>query len=64
MRHRRQTIFLPFVLLLLSSTLAAQQPAADRFTILLSNDDGYDAPGLRALTVTLAWDMETSWIAD
>jgi 5'-nucleotidase len=27
----------------------AQQPAADRFTILFSNDDGYDAPGLQAL---------------
>lgn len=32
---------------------AAQAPAPGGFTILLSNDDGYDAPGLRAMIETL-----------
>jgi 5'-nucleotidase len=35
-----------------AASLSAQTPS-DRFTILLSNDDGYDAPGLKALTVAL-----------
>jgi 5'-nucleotidase len=37
------------LLLLLAHGAAAQQAAGDRFTILFSNDDGYDAPGLQAL---------------
>ena len=53
MRYWRRTVFLPFVCLLLIGPLEAQQPASDRFTILLSNDDGYDAPGLRALVEAL-----------
>lgn len=32
---------------------AAQTPAPGGFTILLSNDDGYDAPGLRAMIEAL-----------
>ena len=53
MRHWRRTVFLPFVFLFFIWPLEAQQPASDPFTILLSNDDGYDAPGLRALTEAL-----------
>jgi 5'-nucleotidase len=36
----------------LAASLSAQTPS-DRFTILLSNDDGFEAPGLKALTVAL-----------
>ena len=53
MRHWRRTCFLPLVFLLLILPVAAQRPAAAQFTILLSNDDGYDAPGLRALVEAL-----------
>jgi 5'-nucleotidase len=40
---------LALVLLLLPHGAAAQPPAAERYTILFSNDDGYDAMGLQAL---------------
>lgn len=53
MRPWRRTVFLPLVFLFLIGPLEAQQPTSDRFTILLSNDDGFDAPGLRALTEAL-----------
>ena len=53
MRHWRNTIFLPLVALLLVVPAEAQQSPAGGFTILLSNDDGYDAPGLRALIEAL-----------
>jgi 5'-nucleotidase len=53
MRHWRGTVFLSLVFSLLILPVKAQQSASDRFTILLSNDDGYDAPGLRALTEAL-----------
>jgi 5'-nucleotidase len=38
--------------LCLAVSLCAQTPS-DRFTILLANDDGFEAPGLKALTVAL-----------
>ena len=53
MLHWRNTIFLPLVALLLVVPAEAQQSPAGGFTILLSNDDGYDAPGLRALIEAL-----------
>ena len=53
MRKRWTMIFLPLILLLLSMPLGGQKAASGSFTILLSNDDGYDAPGLKALTLAL-----------
>ncbi|MBI3949745.1 MAG: 5'/3'-nucleotidase SurE [Acidobacteria bacterium] len=51
----------PFLVLILTFTLvwaplapAQDAPAEPRVTILLSNDDGYDAPGLKALAEALA----------
>ena len=42
------TLFI-LCLLVLVPPLETQNPETPRLTILLSNDDGYDAPGLRAL---------------
>jgi len=44
---------MPLLFLFLIVPGEAQQSRSDGFTILLSNDDGYDAPGLRALTEAL-----------
>ena len=53
MLHRRLMIFL--LILCVSTTVmtGSSQSVSSRFTILLSNDDGYDAPGLRALIEAL-----------
>jgi len=47
------TIFLLIIFFYFSFPGDAQQAARRGFTILLSNDDGYDAPGLRALEAAL-----------
>ena len=52
MKKWRRTPLLVLSALWFAASLSAQTPSA-RFTILLSNDDGYDAPGLKALTVAL-----------
>ena len=53
MRQPRRSIFLFLIILGLAlSALSAAQPqqaSSHGFTILLTNDDGYDAPGLQAL---------------
>lgn len=50
-RHRKQRCFLivAFILFIVAMPAAAQQPGSSRLTILLTNDDGYDAPSLQAL---------------
>lgn len=53
MRKPGQTLILLLTIVLLAVPLGAQKLASGSFTILLSNDDGYDAPGLKALTVAL-----------
>lgn len=53
MRHWRIAAFLPLLSLFWTLSAGSQEPVSDEFTILLSNDDGYDAPGLRALTEAL-----------
>ncbi len=52
MRNPGRATLLLLAVVLLTMPLSAQNPP-DRFTILLSNDDGYDAPGLKALIVAL-----------
>lgn len=59
-RKRRTFLFIIALFLLCPAIPAAAQqaappatPADSKFIILLSNDDGYDAPGLRALTEAL-----------
>jgi 5'-nucleotidase len=47
-----RTTLLVLSALWLAGSLSAQT-SSDRFTILLSNDDGFEAPGLKALTVAL-----------
>ncbi|MBI3662717.1 MAG: 5'/3'-nucleotidase SurE [Acidobacteria bacterium] len=52
MQRCPRMIFFLLIILFAVVPLGAQQapaPAAGNFTILLSNDDGYDAPGLKAL---------------
>lgn len=43
-----------FLVAVLAPAVSAQSTPPRRLTILLANDDGYDAPGLRALVDTLA----------
>jgi len=54
MRVSRKTLFPLTVIFLFSHSLDPRPPAVHTFTILISNDDGYDAPGLRALEQSLA----------
>ena len=53
MSQWRRRVYLPLLFLFLIVPGEAQRTGSDGFTILLSNDDGYDAPGLRALTDAL-----------
>ena len=53
MRSGKPTIFLLLIFVLLTGPLSAQRAPSHGFTILLSNDDGYDAPGLKALIAAL-----------
>lgn len=50
-RRRKLVVFLLLILAGASSSLPAESrpPSSPKFTILLSNDDGYNAPGLQAL---------------
>ncbi|MBZ5513317.1 MAG: 5'/3'-nucleotidase SurE [Acidobacteriia bacterium] len=52
MKKYGRTLLLVLSALWCATSLSAQAPSA-RFTILLSNDDGYDAPGLKALITAL-----------
>jgi 5'/3'-nucleotidase len=52
MKKCGETLLLVLSVLWFTTSLSAQIPSA-RFTILLSNDDGYDAPGLKALITAL-----------
>ena len=52
MKKWGRTTLLVLSALWFAASLSAQTPSA-RFTILLSNDDGYDAPGLKALITAL-----------
>ncbi len=51
MSKRAQVLLLVLSVFWLAVSVSAQTP---RFTILLSNDDGFDAPGLKALESALA----------
>lgn len=53
MRGQRQTVLLLLIFLSVTVPVKSQQPVPQGFAILLSNDDGYDAPGLRALIEAL-----------
>ena len=53
MSQWRRRVYLPLLFLFLIVPGEAQRTGSDGFTILLSNDDGYDAPGLRALVEAL-----------
>jgi 5'/3'-nucleotidase len=52
MRMHRPHVLILAVLVLLSGSFAASV-ATPEFTVLLSNDDGYEAPGIRALIEAL-----------
>jgi 5'-nucleotidase len=49
MRQSRRAIFGAAIILIWAAPLQAGQSATGRLTVLLSNDDGYRAPGLQAL---------------
>lgn len=49
MHQARRRICLLILIFLWGAPLPARAPASRRLTILLSNDDGYSAPGLQAL---------------
>lgn len=49
MNQPRRKILLFILIFLLAAPLQSRPPASKGFTILLTNDDGYDAPGLQAL---------------
>lgn len=54
MSIRRMTLWVAVLLMGCGAGLRAQAaPDQARFTILISNDDGYDAPGIRALVDSL-----------
>ena len=53
MRKPGLTVILLLIILLLAAPLGAQKSDSGRFTILLSNDDGYDAAGLKGLIAAL-----------
>lgn len=48
-RRNRSLLVIVVLLLFAAAPAMAQQAGTSRLTILLSNDDGYDAPGLQAL---------------
>jgi len=48
-KRSRPILFAVFFFLVVFPAAAQQAPASSAFTILLTNDDGYDAPGLKAL---------------
>lgn len=52
MRNRQRVTVGVLTALWFAASLSAQTPS-DRFSILLSNDDGFEAAGLKALTVAL-----------
>lgn len=54
MRLGKKTLSPLMVIILFAVPLDSRPPAPHAFTILLANDDGYDAPGLRALEQALA----------
>jgi len=53
MRGQKRTLFCLVIFVLLAVPLGAQERGTGGFAILLSNDDGYDAPGLKALIEAL-----------
>jgi len=53
MRGQKRPLFCLVIFVLLAVPLRAQERGPGGFAILLSNDDGYDAPGLKALIEAL-----------
>lgn len=53
MLRQTRSILVVIFLFCLAAPAGAQQPGGSAFTILLANDDGYDAPGLKALIEAL-----------
>lgn len=52
--HRRLCLAFLVIILIVPAVPGSEPESDASFTILLSNDDGYEAPGLRALAETLA----------